>query len=318
MSNPPEKNAIQNTYTHNSRWWESYLVRYLPGAIFGGFCVAVLAYNIAKILGVTNLNAKITQNLGWQTLFAGLIIGLFYAYISSSPITLIHYGRFGKSTIETKTRYFWVSWSISLVAIQVLPTKILTNPSLCVITGGLAASALIIFYMAECKTTKTNRPIIIKELALWIIIIISICAAVSSADTKTSTLTRSLTALSLPAIWVGFVQYFTLWRVLKNENEITNEYWKLSQARQKPAHQDIKETYQHLREHSNSIFIFVLEGSLTSLLLLIIIFCKNSSDALTMIFSASTALAGAWLVPTIFMWSRANSIESFIKNKEEQ
>lgn len=55
--------------------------------------------------------------LAFMTL-ALIASGLVYSYIISAPITVIHFGRSGRSTVEQHVRYFWFGWVLSLGVVQ--------------------------------------------------------------------------------------------------------------------------------------------------------------------------------------------------------
>lgn len=299
----------------NSRWWESYLVRYLPGTVFGGFCVFVLAFELKAIVDHYGFKVSFDGASGWG-IVSGLILGLVFSYISSSPITLIHYGRFDKGYIESKTRYFWLSWVAALIFMSFLPDNYFRLKCIGLFLSAVFFIGAFYFYFLDKKGGReekrddgNNNDLKISELFLWIFGVISLPFILY--DFMVSDLLRFLFMSSLPAIWVGLVQYFTLYRVLGQSKKIRAEYWRLSVARQDPKNSDLRETYQHLREHSNSIFILVLEASLTAFIIFLIRFIgfKDGVDDIALPLAAFLAL---WLVPTIFMWSRANDLEKFI------
>lgn len=80
---------------------------------------------------------------------------------------------------------------------------------------------------------------------------------------------------------------------------------------------DIRETYTHLREHSNSTFIVVLELCFSAFLIFLIELYADqygvaeaaSSGGHERMVSAVLFLIAFWMTPNLFMWSRANQIE---------
>ena len=121
--------------------------------------------------------------------------------------------------------------------------------------------------------------------------------------------------LAVPAIWIGFTQYSTLAKLFLDQSRYADFTLDLALARQKPKVYEIRETYTHLREHSNAVFIVVVELSLLALSLGLL--QPHSGDPMRLegvrstglALSSAIALTVVWLVPTIFMWARANFLE---------
>ena len=81
---------------------------------------------------------------------------------------------------------------------------------------------------------------------------------------------------------------------------------------------DIRETYTHLREHSNATFIVLLELCFSALVIFLIELYAGQSastenvgslDGSGRIVSAVLLLIAFWMTPNLFMWSRANQLE---------
>ena len=81
---------------------------------------------------------------------------------------------------------------------------------------------------------------------------------------------------------------------------------------------DIRETYTHLREHSNATFIVLLELCFSAFLIFLIELYAGqsgkgspfiSSLEIERVASAVLLLIAFWMTPNLFMWSRANQIE---------
>ena len=93
----------------NTRWWESYLVRYFVGFIIGAVCVAVISahLDIVKLIRPLLEPVKEGQKPGWTALvFLSAFAGLGYCYIASTPSTVLHAGRYGSGRIDGEVRYF--------------------------------------------------------------------------------------------------------------------------------------------------------------------------------------------------------------------
>lgn len=69
---------------NNSRWWETYLVRYITGSVVGAVIVYILLRKL-KIYWFPSL--KDIQNTHIVVLAS---LGFAYCYIASAPITLLH------------------------------------------------------------------------------------------------------------------------------------------------------------------------------------------------------------------------------------
>ncbi len=76
----------------NSRWWETYLVRYITGSVVG----AVIVYQILSVSDVTvPVGFPKWFELKAETLMLLGAIGFAYCYIASAPITFLHAIRVG-------------------------------------------------------------------------------------------------------------------------------------------------------------------------------------------------------------------------------
>ncbi|HJV75966.1 MAG TPA: hypothetical protein VJ654_17225 [Noviherbaspirillum sp.] len=118
--------------------------------------------------------------------------------------------------------------------------------------------------------------------------------------------------LSMPAFWILIGQYVVLYRLLHEKEAFFAFYAKLFKARRMKNARDVRDTYTHLREHSNSVFIVVIELSLLALFMAVSgsisshkgTVVPNESIGALVVFSLAL-----WMVPTVFMWARANSLE---------
>lgn len=70
--------------TINSRWWETYLVRYVTGSVVG----AVIVYVLLKNIGI-DLIANWSEIQSTNMVVLG-VLGFAYCYLASAPITLLH------------------------------------------------------------------------------------------------------------------------------------------------------------------------------------------------------------------------------------
>lgn len=77
---------------NNSRWWETYLVRYITGSVVG----AVIVYIVLKKSGIDLIPCF--DDINSSNLVVLSALGFTYCYLASAPITLLHATRslFGK------------------------------------------------------------------------------------------------------------------------------------------------------------------------------------------------------------------------------
>ena len=323
----------------NNRWWESYLVRYLSGSIIGALCILILA---TTLIDSSNFELhKIIESfkkIDWKYFpFLGIISlltvgGLIYSYMISSPITVFHYGRGRSSFPESHVRHVWLGWALSIIEFSFLKNHLYIP-----ILINIFLLITIDCCMQKTEKLKGRKKLRHKERikTLEYILIASISMLIASYTinqiwSKNLHLTF-LFLLGIPAIVVGLMQYVTLFRILNEEALIHKFYRKLSRARSSEGAKDIRETYSHLREHSNSTFIVILEVCVTCFLMFIIgisdykpndIFGKESKE-----LSANIIIFFSfWLLPNLFMWSRANRIEKdftrrprkYLRSKHDQ
>lgn len=134
---------------------------------------------------------------------------------------------------------------------------------------------------------------------------------------------KFLLIASVPALQAGLMQYITVIRILISDEKVHFFYRKLSRFRSQDKSKDIRETWSHLREHSNGIFIMVLEVSVTCLIMTILLvtvpvkWMNNYFDVLDFLYFFLSFFL-FWSIPSIFLWSRANNIEKdFVENFDE-
>lgn len=329
----------------SSRWWESYLVRYFPGFIVGTLCTFILIsdFPIVKtflshfLLTYEEVkNSKVKPD--WTVVFLCFsMMGVLYTYISSSPITVLHAGRNGKWFLDSHSRHFWFGWIIGFLY-YVLDMSISTN--IC-ITLTLICSVIILWIPVSrrgngytflrglnckgklCKCGIIDRGISIKlrrspllllfiQSIVWSILIFSLFKGLVNQINFNTRDTDNLIFLyfGIPVIWIGLVQYIVLFRLLVDYGAVKLFYIKLVTARRHPHSKDIRESYTHLREHSNSVFIIIVELTIFSFLWGI----KEVFPELNPVKYIPFFIF-IWCVPTLFLWSRANEMERcFAKN----
>lgn len=248
-------------------------------------------------------------NIGTHLIAIG-ILGVGFCYVASTPITVMHVGRNDKSTPEKHIRYLWLSWITILLATLTGNINFLgKNP----ITEWIFVLIGILFLKfstrEEFQRGQAAATQFIVPILAWAIIM----SAMLGRFIGNFGITKpEWWVTSMPVLWVCLGQYMALYRILNNKEKLLDFYRKLSKARRTHNSRDIRDTYTHLREHSNSIFIVTIEISLISLLIAIQQTLPQSNsigliDEKTGWITISIILI--WILPTVFMWSRANDLE---------
>jgi len=118
---------------------------------------------------------------------------------------------------------------------------------------------------------------------------------------------------AFPALWMAFSQWACIVRLMdfcgkcSMSSDFVNFYKKLSVSRGADgAKFQLRESYTHLREHANAVFIVVIELSLLSLMMIMIDLFKEEFYRFSLMFSF------IWLVPNILLWGRANKLEELL------
>jgi len=216
------------------------------------------------------------------------------------------------------SRSFWMAWSLTLVLHLPLPAifKYHANPVLpfliLMVALFLLCFSSTIFSKLSAISSHFNGVPLIYNIFFGFLSIASGLALINSY----TSVNTSLLAFTLPVLWLLSGQYWILFALLLNSNqEFIDFYKKLSIARQKKGSRDIRDSYTHLREHANSVFVVLIELCiLAGLLVLRQIQAKFIETNDPIIFeinywNAVLIFAGIWLVPTVFMWSLANRLE---------
>lgn len=325
----------------NTRWWESYLVRYFSGAVVGAICLTViLMYADWRLYkGAHTTLSMFGNELPFSALAFGLIAGgLVFSYIISAPITVIHFGRSGRSASEQHVRYFWLGWVITLVSMQLI-SALGEQP----FSGTQSAGWMLLLMVSVCYLISSHyinahprklvgsKPTGRKAQRLheasrnrwrslaWGGLLLSLVVITGNAlGLKGRPAVASLFAFSLPTLFVGVMQYVTLFRIFNTEKSLHRFYRLLTRARTMDNSRDIRETYTHLREHSNATFIVLLELCFSAFLLFLVeIYAGRNVSGQTgavafeseNMVNAVLLLVAFWMTPNLFMWSRANQIE---------
>lgn len=324
------ESSAEGNSSGNSRWWESYLVRYLSGFLVGTVCVSAFVAQVVFITGGVGELWKIISGLRSKdspltaVLVAAGLLGLLYSYLVSAPITVIHYGRGVRIFWDGQSRYFWLAW-VSVICLTITGFDHEAYPGVILIF--LAISTIIVLYLfREKEGGKSNFLRIILSTAAWIFILLLLLSFAINALPTLSIWQKYLLVFSLPAAWIGLSQYITLLKILLIEEKILEFYQKLTRARKDTNARDIRETYSHLREHSNSTFIVIVELCFSCLLALVIsLTVRQKQNFETFISGEAANLMGwalsifmFWSIPNLFMWSRANRMEKDFSDNPEK
>ncbi len=318
------------------RWWEGYLVRYFLGFIVGIICVITIGIQtilsqeasfFASISAQTsNPNFRLSE-LGVTPLaIAFALLGIAYCYIASSPITVLHSTRMMKTWFHRYSRSFWMAWALTLTLHLVVPTLYegYSGEASWKVIGHLIVLLLLAALMFFFSTLGPNDRIKGARLFYTVIlgaaiILLALCITRSYLNIKTS-----LAAFALPVLWILFGQYWTLFALLKDDNQVFLSFYKeISRARQKRGSRDIRDSYTHLREHANSVFVVLIELCILAGLLTLRQAYSGFATVSSPLEIESTywisilILTGIWLVPTVFMWSLANRLEKKFSDESD-
>jgi uncharacterized membrane protein YfcA len=267
--------------TNNSRWWETYLVRYITGTVVG----AVIVYILLWKLKIDLLPSP--KNIQSVHLIILAALGFVFCYISSAPITLLHAVRFrlGQGTL--------VDASVSGI-------------SKCTSLGWRSYIALkyeklkkfdwILFFVLSWMTLFGALLGLAADSYLW-----------------------GLSAASLFALTYIYIIALKLYLQLGKEDKWQKWYFKLSEkrAQDSKAQKEYIESYRHLREHGNAFFIILLEVCLGIVLYQIATIIDNKplpaeKEAWATIFLAAIIY---WILSGAICWYLGNKLERYLVEK---
>jgi hypothetical protein len=332
--------------SNHQRWWEGYLVRYFLGFIVGCVCVIILFGNTYPILMQSATSAIFPSNTtavptptstpsqlsdtaaqGEKKSDAAItplviltgLFGIGYCYISSTPITVLHSTRMMDTWFRRHSRSFWMAWTISLTYFVVRPFFDLGTTHFGIwmgVTFVLLLSIKLRMFLVPPRPSISSHPRIVGIALVYNIgmFTFSFMVVLTMID-GIGIINTALFAFSLPALWILVGQYWTLMILLRDENKkFFDFYKKISRARQKHRSRDIRDSYTHLREHANAIFVVLIELCILAGLLCISDFTKTyllstPKQFVTVYPTTILLLTGIWLVPTVFMWGLANRLE---------
>lgn len=318
----------------NNKWWENYLVRYALGFAFAlAFSFFILnkfaIYADGKEINV--VHQALMGNNNHISMIIIIPLAASICYICAAPIIVLHAGRYRRGLIDRLSRNFWYAWlALGFIfyffrnQIDVFYNFYLLILFSCFVLIGLLC---IILDFSSGKTFTNWFDFIGKTFFVGLFILLLVATFIKlfvypvSNDLSYVKIQSSWIYLSMPAIWIFIGQYSVLHRMLKNEDGFYEFYEKLSIKRANGNFQDARETYSHLREHSNAFFIVAVEISVFSFVLFLInLFEKKKlpPESYIHIFHVIVFTMLAWILPAIFMWSTANRLESrFFQSKKE-
>lgn len=357
MSNGTEE------YGNPQRWWEGYLVRYLLGFIVGIICILIflhvvtpklvdnllkvdfLTRDIQKIAETSNVagseknitQASVTESYSLTFAIGVALFGMAYCYIASTPIMVLHAARMLPTWVSGQSRAFWIAWILSLLF--ALMRGFDWHPAFGIAAGVAGGIILLAISFPHFGSDLDEPPVPLTALnggalkfaiLAWLLIIISCVRIISNLIENTD---QELLIFSVPILWIILGQYsllFALFRdtqMLEVENSEESVFYKfyvlITCARQMAGSRDIRDSYSHLREHSNSVFVVLIEVSLLCSLL----WARTAVDSVNSGISAGSPtshwfvfllLLAIWLIPSIFMWGLANRLEKSFANNPKK
>lgn len=273
----------------STSWFENYVIRYLIGTIIGFMCSVL---TLAAIHDPNNLQTPLIESIRRlkngeisSTLFLIFsVLGFLYCYISSTPITIIHAARMlGALPARPwlKPRTWWLSWwlllVISIAALVVLSLFRLSFP-------GIGLLAFI--------------PALYIVFAQWAPLLATL---------------QSSGKINQGKIYTTLHRAFNEGKCI-DSGKFSKYYVALARKRtQSDAAKDLRSSYSHLREHSNSIFIVLLEISLAALIVGLCLLMDNVNWEARAV--AVVILLLIWMTPTVFVWGIANSLEEALSEE---
>lgn len=275
----------------STSWFENYIVRYLIGTIIGSICCILI---ISAIYDPVNIQVPLSESINKisegkidSTLFLILsLFGLLFCYISSTPITIIHAARMlgalpARETLQPK--YMWILWwGIILLTIVSLGISALLNYSPFWLGFVICIPALYILF------------------AQWAPLLATLNNLGKLSDNTLIQKVNDFLNKGSKASPGEFKRYYLSLAKKRVKNDSTK---------------DLRSSYSHLREHSNSIFIVLLELSLAALIVLLCLTMSNSTWGTRSI--ATVLLLLLWMTPTVFVWGIANSLEGSLEETSD-
>lgn len=305
--------------TPSTRWWESYLVRYFIGFIVGCGCIVIFGLHLGVFDTLIKHLASSASPNGkpdWSAITSLVVVlGLGFCYVASTPITVLHTGRYRRGWFDGQSRHFWFAWIILSLLILLIGVQHVGNNPAC---EWLAIATSCFLMRADNQSDKKienshPRGALAFFTFMWLLFFLGVIGRTfATFGNVLSDSAQRWWVLSMPAFWILVGQYTVLYRLLNEKEKFFSFYAKLFRARRMKNAKDVRDTYTHLREHSNSVFIVVIELSLLSLFMAVSSTLSHKNIKLPPPETLGALLVFGlvlWMVPTVFMWARANSLE---------
>lgn len=317
----------------STRWWEAYAVRYFIGFVVGTICISILIENLGLVGHLKELSSSGSKEEGSTPYLLLAVLGLGYCYAASTPISVLHFGRYDHGWLDGHARHFWFGWLLSIIYFAIEGTGSLGADLrynlLGLLLGSIGTAILPIspnhtrglnFGLGNCGSLFKECPgyLLLCQSILWALIVVGIAGIlIGKTVPSASNWTKMLWLLSAPVIWIGVSQYFVLFRLFNGQEDVNRFYRALFHARRQANAKDVRDTYSHLREHSNSIFIVVVELSVLAGLLALHSSSPTGVTPDTGFYKWLLVATVIWMLPTVFLWGRANAFEkSFAESPE--
>ncbi|MEC5208100.1 hypothetical protein QF022_003056 [Vogesella perlucida] len=293
----------------DNRWWESYFVRYFFGWVVGCFCIlligAKITHNELTFDAIDSILKKLKSYDSGFGYIALAATGFVFCYFSSMPIAVMHYGRYGRYWFERLVRSFWL-----LIPILILSTyfsfKIEWKFFIFSVISLLCYAIYDFYHKSRGDWDLVSNWFYLAVAAIFSVGFVFFYSGLSYVQ-----------ILSLPVYWILIFQYVICWRLWSHGSMIVNFYAELTKARGRDGAGDVRSTYTHLREHSNAVFIVLIELSITSFFVVNYEGASRGAGKLEIPFSMAGFLL-IWLIPSLFLWSAANRLESEFKRDPDK
>lgn len=317
VAQPPINAKAESAEAPSTRWWESYLVRYFVGFIVGCACIVIFGLQIdvfGKLINYLSVPTNPGGKPDWSAITALVaILGLGFCYIASTPITVLHAGRYRRGWLDGHSRHFWFAWIfLSTIALAFGVKHIGNHPGSEWLTIAISCALMYSNSKSAKPIEKTHPGMSLPFFTLvWFLFFWGIVGrSFAVVGQGLSESAQRWWILAMPAFWILVGQYAVLYRLLHEKKRFFKFYAKLFSARRMKNARDVRDTYTHLREHSNSVFIVVIELALFALFMAISTSIPNSKDTPPETIGTFVVFGLVlWMIPTVFMWARANSLE---------
>ena len=270
----------------NSRWWENYVVRYLLGTAVGIGCVFVILSWIPSCCAFTHGVAKSAFDAWAADKDAGVrlplylaLSGFVFAVLAAAPVTVFHAARSLETNLGQRfSRNVWLIFAIS--SIPLLISLVFARTDHYLLIGFLAFIAIYLW---------ANQ---------WAGVLALLADEKLNGNDGLRWLRKRIGGT----------------RAEKNEYVKWNR--QLAKQRDLDATGGLRETYTHLREHANSVFVVLCELALCGFIVAALAISQYvvGADQSRSVEIVITILVG-WLLPNVFLWGQANRLEASLAER---